>query len=971
MSTIALSVICKNEEDHVDRFFGSIDFSQFDQVVVIDTGSTDKTLEKIEAWRPKIKDLVVKEIEWKKDFSYARQVGMDLCSTEFMMWADFDDILEGTENIKRLMHEVGNTVDAISCKYNYVIDKKTGEVYCELWRERIVRKNKFRWKARLHEVLITDDPSVISVESDLIVFNHFPREIKETAEEKARRNIEILELQREDDPDEPRTYFYLGNYYMGVKDYDNAIKNYLDYIKRSEWDLERYQAACRVCRIYINRGRFKDTKALALQCIDLMPEYPMAYYVMGELYMHMGDANKALEFMETGLSKPIPKLRAAENPADYTYIPKVMKLDALFELRRYEEAYRWGKKIDKEVTNEEIRKAFGEKMLNIEEMAFREKLEFYMSELRSYLIQNDEILKAKKLTECVPYTFENSPRIKQMKVFDKLNLTPQTHDNIDAVEKGYTDKNIIENLEKHNTKAAWLWQWLQRHPEVKSILDVGCNWGWFPLWLSKKGYKVVGVDMNEECLQIAEEKKKEYESDVIFFKDVPKDGIYDLVISFDVIEHVEDDADFVDTLMEHTKKHLIIATPNGCFSRGFKHDAKDGTTQPHLRVYTPKSLKEVCSKYYVDIVNAIHGGLMLIADIVKEEPPKKKLAIYCRRTPDPWGPDSLIRGVGGSEEAVILLTKELKRLGYDITVFNPTPFSVIEGVQWLDPEEIDPNDYYDVFISWRNGDIFMFDNVCGMGKKYIWMHDVPRKDLFNKKMAERIDGVFVLSEYHKGLLPEYVLDKSIVTANGLDLEMINSVKKDNKPHKMVWTSSYLRNLEWLLKAWKEIRKEVPDAELHIMYGWETTDAAPPFDPDIYRQWREEMNKLMDQDGITHHGRIPQIKVLEIMGDSGVFPYLTMFPEISCISCMKAQAMGAIPFTTDTGALKETNRAGIQVVPEIKDNEYTNYIDHIEHLTDLLKDEKRQKKLRIQCFKEALDFSWKKVAHQWNEVFRRD
>ena len=51
---------------------------------------------------------------------------------------------------------------------------------------------------------------------------------------------------------------------------------------------------------------------------------------------------------------------------------------------------------------------------------------------------------------------------------------------------------------------------------------------------------------------------------------------------------------------------------------------------------------------------------------------------------------------------------------------------------------------------------------------------------------------------------------------------------------------------------------------------------------------------MEQEGITHHGRVPQSKMREWIEKCGVWAYPTHFGEISCLSAMKAQAFGAMP-----------------------------------------------------------------------------
>jgi len=188
------------------------------------------------------------------------------------------------------------------------------------------------------------------------------------------------------------------------------------------------------------------------------------------------------------------------------------------------------------------------------------------------------------------------------------------------------------------------------------------------------------------------------------------------------------------------------------------------------------------------------------------------------------------------------------------------------------------------------------------------------------------------------------------------------------PHSMFYGSSYDRGLEHALKMWPEIRKEVPDATLTIFYGW-TLFAKFYADNPERMTWMENMNKLMEQPGITHLGRISHEALKEEIEKSAIWMYPTHFGEISCITAMKAQCWGAIPVVINYAALRETVHFGIKVEGDIYDQETKT--EYIKQLVALLKDEKRQEEIRKEMMPWALEhFGWDKVAKQWDEEFRK-
>ena len=104
------------------------------------------------------------------------------------------------------------------------------------------------------------------------------------------------------------------------------------------------------------------------------------------------------------------------------------------------------------------------------------------------------------------------------------------------------------------------------------------------------------------------------------------------------------------------------------------------------------------------------------------------------------------------------------------------------------------------------------------------------------------------------------------------------IKRD--PHRIIYASSYDRGLIYLLKHWSKIKKEIPDANLHIFYGWTIFDSIHRNNP-AQLKWKEEMQKLMKQKDITEHGRIGHNELeIEFM-KSGIWAYPCNFEEIYC------------------------------------------------------------------------------------------
>lgn len=185
-------------------------------------------------------------------------------------------------------------------------------------------------------------------------------------------------------------------------------------------------------------------------------------------------------------------------------------------------------------------------------------------------------------------------------------------------------------------------------------------------------------------------------------------------------------------------------------------------------------------------------------------------------------------------------------------------------------------------------------------------------------------------------------------------------------HKLIYTSSYDRGLEHCLRMWPDIRKEFHDAEFHVFYGWNTFDSVYADNPE--RQvWKQKMNKLMEQDGIMHHGRVSQEELKKWLKECTIFFYPTHFCETFCISVVDAQYQGCVPVVMSLAALKETVGAGVKVEGDIYfDDDFEKYKNE---LIALMKDQKRWEEEQAKGIEFAKSFSWDVIAKKWINEFQ--
>lgn len=338
--------------------------------------------------------------------------------------------------------------------------------------------------------------------------------------------------------------------------------------------------------------------------------------------------------------------------------------------------------------------------------------------------------------------------------------------------------------------------------------------------------------------------------------------------------------------------------------------------------------------------------------MTSREWPDNSVCIFALSSLEDWSPKSADKGIGGSEEAVIHLSKELAVLGMDVTVFNNCgeQAGIYDGVKYRNIVEFNPKDTYNILISWRSN---IFENSIKAKKRIVWLHDIPNID-FAEDNIKKVDRIVVLSKYHASLLPENVPpEKIFISTNGINAQ--DFLGLDNVPretHRVMYASSYNRGLENLLKMWPEVIESVPDATLHIYYGWDTYDS-------FVRQgfvkedgFKDRIVKLMNQPGVTDHGRVGHKELLKEYKKSQVLAYPCAYAgEINCIALTKAVACGCYAVTNDFAVMKERNP-----FPAVKDDDFLgNLIFTLLH-----------SKSNVDCDKYIAENSWATVAQDWKD-----
>lgn len=316
MSTLSLCVICKNEEKNIVNLLESVKGDLFDEVVITDTGSTDKTLPTLAEYQKsnKFKSFKTEHFPWVHDFSAARNYSFSKATSEYIMWLDSDDVILA-EDYKKLvkLKETLNNAPIWLCKYEYAHDE-FGKSICSFYRERIVRRDlNLQWQEPIHEYL----PLVAHYIKTDIEVHHYKIHVS------SQRNITLLEKIVEKNPNAARNVFYLGKEYFDCGQTDKGYETLCRFVEMPDaWSENKFSAYVRMSSYRKNRKEFSGAFQHAHQAVAVDPLKAEVYCLLGDLCMEQRNLLGATHWytIASNMGRSEDSLDVVE-PKYYTWLP--------------------------------------------------------------------------------------------------------------------------------------------------------------------------------------------------------------------------------------------------------------------------------------------------------------------------------------------------------------------------------------------------------------------------------------------------------------------------------------------------------------------------------------------------------------------------------------------------------------------------------------------------------------------------
>lgn len=331
MITISLCMILKDEEDVLDRCLSSVR-GLVDEIIIVDTGSTDSTKQIALQYTDQVFDFA-----WIDDFSAARNYAFSKANMEYCMWLDADDVIEDKErpDFMNLKNALTLDTDMVMLRYNTAFDNE-GNPSFWYYRERIIRNDQSHlWQGAVHEVIT---PSGNVKYSDVAISH------KKLRPGDPDRNLNIYKkLLAEGKRLSAREQYYYARELYYHQLFNDAIKAFGTFLSMPDgWVEDKIEACIMSAKCYLQIGKNDDALYTLFQSLQFDVPRAEVCCEIGDCLLKAEKYETAVFWFQTALDCKLDYRKGGFiSPDCYGYIPAIQLCVCYDKLGNFEMAGRY------------------------------------------------------------------------------------------------------------------------------------------------------------------------------------------------------------------------------------------------------------------------------------------------------------------------------------------------------------------------------------------------------------------------------------------------------------------------------------------------------------------------------------------------------------------------------------------------------------------------------------------------------
>lgn len=327
MITISLCLIVKDEETVLNRCLSSVN-EAVDEIIVVDTGSQDKTKQIAGLYTNKIYDF-----DWNDDFSEARNFSFSKATKEYILWLDADEFLDNInkEKLIDLKYKLSKDIDVVTMQTNICIDENNNPRIIAR-RNRLVKKsNNYKWTGFIHEYI---EVCGKYCDSDISIIHNKIKNSSNRNLDIYKKNIELGKILTD------RDLYYYGKELYYNKFYDESIEMLKLFIDRGLWTEEIVDAICKIGECYLYKNEYEKAREYFYKSFEYVEPRGEVLYNIAISFEDEKKYHQAIRWYEIIIQLPIPKdCNQCINLGCWRFEPHLKLCSCYFEIDDLARAY--------------------------------------------------------------------------------------------------------------------------------------------------------------------------------------------------------------------------------------------------------------------------------------------------------------------------------------------------------------------------------------------------------------------------------------------------------------------------------------------------------------------------------------------------------------------------------------------------------------------------------------------------------
>ncbi len=295
--TVSLCMIAKNEERNLPRALALVQ-NVVDEMIVVDTGSTDRTVEIARSFGAQ-----VYSFPWCDDFSAARNESLRYATGEWILTMDADDEMreEDLKKLKLLLRVTDYTAFEVLIRSPLTPTGRREEMNYLI---RVFRNHPaIRFRNRIHETVtqsVVDLGGKVGRLKTLVVLHHGYESDLRVSRKVHERNLQILLREYEENPEDLRVMYYLASAYLPQGKREEAKSLFLRLLERSrELHVGALVLSCiQLAQMSYGEGGYEEAVKYLEEALEKDPFLPDTYYWLGRVFHKMGRYEESLAYLE-------------------------------------------------------------------------------------------------------------------------------------------------------------------------------------------------------------------------------------------------------------------------------------------------------------------------------------------------------------------------------------------------------------------------------------------------------------------------------------------------------------------------------------------------------------------------------------------------------------------------------------------------------------------------------------------------